>query len=102
MKTSKSSGVVSGLFRFRTGTQPEEIEKYFENVLDDPGIISLHIRKVSKTQYGVQFVYDINKHEDGLVSSYKDFRKKAVDALYKHFGKKLQSWDFAETHTQLK
>lgn len=77
-----------------------DIEKLADELASDSKILSLHIRKTSKDQYGLGFEYV--DESQGKEEKFNTFMEDMTDMLKKRFGNGLVGWDVSSDYYRLK
>ena len=95
----KRNDLVCGLWKFADSkVSKEEIIALAEEFAQDASYIELYVRKASKDQHGLGFVYKY----DGEQTSYEQFTDSMQDMLLKKFGTGLSGWDISSSCITIK
>ncbi len=92
---------IAGIWKFKDEVPMSELEAVAKEWAADPKFTSLFIRKVSKDQYGICFMYDDRGSEDNE-STYDAFFDSTTDQLKKKFGNSFCGWDVSSTIVPIK
>lgn len=87
-----------GLWKFSNRISDKDLLEVTEDWAKDPHYVQLYLRKVSKDQTGIGFVYKY----DSSVESYKDFFESNSDKLKRKFGNDLVGWDIDSSGQPIK
>lgn len=90
--TVKHEDVVSGMWKFHENITPEELiglAEEWKNGSDGDRYLDLHIRKCSKDQFGIGFMYCFEPNPRG----HHPFFYKITDKLKRRFGNDFVGWD---------
>jgi hypothetical protein len=93
--------IIAGIWKFKHEVPVSELEAVAKEWATNPKFTSLFIRKVSKDQYGICFMYDDRDAEDNE-PSYDAFFDSTTDQLKKKFGNSLCGWDVSSTIIPIK
>lgn len=93
--------IITGIFKFDHKVTIDELKEVAEEWAKDPKYLQLYIRKVSKDQYGIGFMYD-NKENPGDEKSYEEYFNKTTDMLKRKFGNDLRGWDLSSSTIVIK
>lgn len=93
--------IIAGIWKFRHEIPVSDLEEVAKEWAADPKFTSLFIRKVSKDQYGICFMYDDRESADNK-PSYDAFFDSMTDQLKKKFGNSLCGWDVSSTIIPIK
>jgi hypothetical protein len=94
VETKQAESVISGIWKFSDRVPVETIIKVAEEFFGDmpSSYQNLHIRKCSKNQYGISFIYDCGEDvHDRTV--YNRFFSRITDTLKRRFGNDFVGWD---------
>ncbi len=94
----KSKSLLIGLWKFREGVPFESLIKMAEKWAQDENYLQVYIRKVSKDQNGIGFVYT----HDGTKDYQDEYFDQTSDQLKREFGNGLVGWDIASTTNLIK
>lgn len=86
---------ITGLWKFSDKVSVEQLQEVAKKwAAEDPKYLQLYIRKCSKNQYGIGFMYDYSNQEqtEGQNAEYMD---PVMDSLKRQFGNDLVGWDIA-------
>jgi hypothetical protein len=93
----KEENLYSGLWKFSDRVEIEQLAEVADEWAQDEKYLQLYIRKVSKDQNGIGFVYQA---ENGTKEEYDAFFDRISDGLKRQFGNDLVGWDIAsKTYT---
>ncbi len=77
----------------------EELQSFAQELANDQRFISIYIRKVSKDQFGIGFVSNVETPTQELSDIFFDEIK---DIAYRKFGTGLVGWDMADSYILIK
>ncbi len=77
----------------------EQIQELAQELAQDSRFISIYIRKVSKDQYGIGFIANVDTSTQELSDSFFDEIK---DTAYRKFGTGVAGWDMASSYILIK
>ena len=92
-------GVVSGIWKFADHVLPETLVMVAREFLATDGerYTSIHVRKCSKNQYGISFMYNLgDEATQSAGENYSQFFNRMTDQLKRLFGNGLVGWDVAD------
>ncbi len=95
------SNIITGIWKFKEEIPATELEAVAKEWASDPKYLQLYVRKVSKDQYGIGFMYDDRDTEDNK-STYDAFFDKSTDMLKKRFGNDFCGWDVSSSTNLIK
>jgi hypothetical protein len=93
--------IITGIWKFKEEIPTSELEAVAKEWAKDPKFMQLYIRKVSKDQYGIGFMYDNRGSKDGE-ATYDAFYEKGTDELKRKFGNGFYGWDLSSTTNLVK
>ncbi len=93
--------IITGIWKFKETVPTSELEAVAKEWAKNPKYLQLYIRKVSKDQYGIGFMYDDRGTTDNE-KSYDAFFDQGTDELKKKFGNSLCGWDVASSTILIK
>lgn len=99
---NKGAVVASGIWKFGENISEEnlvELAKEWAAADTDSKYIDLHVRKCSKTCFGIGFKYILKEIDDGKEEEYKKFFYSMTDKLKRRFGNGLVAWDVSSRTT---
>lgn len=92
----KNSNIISGLWKFSHKISEEKLIELAQEWSLNKKYIQLYIRKVSKDQNGIGFMYDITD-SDNHKQEYDEYFDKTSDTLKRNFGNDLAGWDLSSS-----
>ncbi|MBU3668509.1 MAG: hypothetical protein FGM57_00910 [Candidatus Taylorbacteria bacterium] len=98
---SNFQSIITGIWKFKQEIPTETLEQVANEWKSDPKYIQIYIRKVSKDQYGIGFMYDDRDTADNE-ASYNEFFDRMTDQLKKKFGNGLCGWDVSSSTVLIK
>ena len=96
----KDNTLISGVWKFNDNTDPRDIESFARELAEDPHYLHVYIRKASKDQEGLGFLYKSDEPVEKDV--FAKFNDDVKDKLYKKFGTKLVGWDISSSTAFIK
>jgi|JI10StandDraft_1071094.scaffolds.fasta_scaffold179809_3 hypothetical protein len=88
-----------GYIKFSSKVSLEELETFAQELASDQRFISIYIRKVSKDQFGIGFVSNVETPTQELSDIFFDEVK---DIAYRKFGTGVAGWDMASSYILIK
>jgi hypothetical protein len=88
-----------GYLKFSNKVSLEELETFAQELSKDNRFISIYIRKVSKDQFGIGFVSNVETPTQELSDIFFDEVK---DIAYRKFGTGVAGWDMASSYILIK
>ncbi len=89
-----------GYWKFRDSITKEEVSRLAEEFAKDENYEELHIRKTSKDQLGLGFIY---KNPRGETKEAMDkYMEETSDMLRRRYGNDLTGWDVGSWYAQIK
>jgi hypothetical protein len=88
-----------GYIKFSSKVSLEELQSFAQELASDQRFISIYIRKVSKDQFGLGFVTNI---EILTQESSDTFFDEIRDIAYRKFGTGVAGWDMADWYILIK
>lgn len=98
----KRGDLASGMWKFDKSVSESELVAIAEDWAKDEKFLGIYIRKCSKDQYGLGFVYKYDQEAPTTLDSYDAFVNEYKDRLYKKFGIGLVGWDIANATSIIK
>ena len=95
----KDDNLISGLWKFNDKVGEESLIEVAKEWAIDEKYTQLYVRKTSKDQLGIGFVY---ARGDGSKKTYEDYFDATSDALKRKFGNDLAGWDIASSTIVIK
>lgn len=96
--TGKNTSLIIGLWKFDQRVGEKDLIEVAQEWAEDEKYCQLYIRKVSKDQLGIGFVYK----GAGTKEAHDEYFNKTSDQLKRKFGNDLVGWDIASTSTLIK
>ncbi len=91
----KATNYVTGLWKFSDKVPVDQLVEVAEKwAKEDQDYIQLYVRKASKNQYAIGFMYKLPQEESGP-GQHDEYFNKTSDALKRSFGNDLVGWDLA-------
>lgn len=100
-ENSNFTQIITGIWKFKETVPASELEAVAKEWATDPKYMQIYIRKVSKDQYGIGFMYDDRESKDNE-STYDTFFDSCTDILKRKFGNDLCGWDIASNTILIK
>jgi len=95
-KNTRNDGAINyitGLWKFSSKVPVEQLEEVAKKwAAEDPKYLQLYVRKCSKDQYGIGFMYDYT-HQESSEGQNKEYMDPLMDSLKRQFGNDLVGWD---------
>ncbi|OGM03233.1 hypothetical protein A2115_02650 [Candidatus Woesebacteria bacterium GWA1_41_8] len=98
MRNLEYDDIICGIWKFRETVPVEELLKLAEEWRTGPGgksYLSLYVRRCSKNQFGIGFMYQINLEEDELETTRHKFFEKVTDMLKRRYGNNFVGYDIS-------
>lgn len=95
------SNIITGIWKFKEEIPATELEAIAQEWATNPKYLQLYVRKVSKDQYGIGFMYDDRDSTDNK-PSYDAFFDSTTDMLKKKFGNAFCGWDVSSSTNLIK
>jgi len=93
--------IISGLWKFHERVPEQQLVEIAEEWAKEPKYTQLYVRKGSKDQYGIGFMYDL-REEEISENEYSDFFNNVSDKLKRRFGNDFVGWDVSQYTTIIK
>jgi hypothetical protein len=93
--------IITGIWKFKQEIPTADLEAVAKEWVADPKYLQIYVRKVSKDQYGIGFMYD-DRDSDDNEKSYDEFFDRMTDQLKKKFGNALCGWDVSSSTVLIK
>jgi len=89
-----SKNYITGLWKFSDRISVEQLVEVAKKWAEDPKYLQLYIRKCSKDQYGIGFMYDYS-HQESSQGQNAEYMNPITDSLKRQFGNDLVGWDIS-------
>ncbi len=84
---------ITGMWKFSDRVPLEKLEEVANKwAAEDPKYLQLYIRKCSKDQNAIGFMYDFT-HQEPTEGQNQKYMDPVMDSLKKQFGNDLAGWD---------
>ncbi|MDQ5957039.1 MAG: hypothetical protein QG614_10 [Patescibacteria group bacterium] len=88
--------IITGLWKFHEKVPEKQLIEVATEWAKEDRYTHLYIRKVSKDQYGIGFMYDMKDTSDSK-KTYNSFFEEVSDRLKRQFGNDLVGWDISSS-----
>ncbi len=88
--------IITGLWKFHERVSEEQLISVAKSLIQDPSYMQVYIRKASKDQNGIGFMYDCS-HSENYKKDYDIFFDENSDKLKREFGNDLVGWDISSS-----
>ena len=91
IKNDGSVNYITGMWKFSDKVPQEQLVEVAKKWAEDPKYLQLYVRKCSKDQYAIGFMYDFT-HEEPSEGQNKKYMDPVMDSLKREFGNDLVGW----------
>ncbi len=88
-----------GYLKFKVQVSLTEIQNFAKELAQDPRFLSVYIRQVSKDQFGIGFISDVDTPDN---ASFQNFSEELKDQAMKKFGVGFAGWDITRQYDVIK